>query len=43
MSDDRPFVADLAKQRRIEFWLRVFVAFMLAFTVVALYYVVRHN
>jgi hypothetical protein len=29
--------------RRIEFWLRAFVAFMLAFTLVALYYLVRHN
>ena len=40
-------MSDIAKQRqadrRIEFWLRAFFAFMLAFAMVALYYVVRHN
>ena len=47
MSDYRPSVLDIAKQRRadrlIEFWLRAFVAFILALAVVTLYYVVRHN
>ena len=40
-------MSDIAKQRqadrRIEFWLRAFVAFILALAVVTLYYVVRHN
>ena len=40
-------MSDIAKQRqadrRIEFWLRAFIAFMLAFTLVVLYYVLRHN
>ena len=47
MSDYRPSVVDIAKQRHadrlIEFWLRAFVAFILALAVVTLYYVVRHN
>jgi len=37
----------MAKQRHadrlIEFWLRAFVAFILALAVVTLYYLVRHN
>ena len=40
-------MSDIAKQRqadrRIEFWLRAFIAFMLAFTLVVLYYILRHN
>jgi len=47
MSDCRPSVVDIAKQRHadrlIEFWLRAFVAFILALAVVTLYYLVRHN
>ena len=47
MSDYRPSVVDTAKQRHadrlIEFWLRAFVAFILALAVVTLYYLVRHN
>ena len=42
-----PSVVDTAKHRHadrlIEFWLRAFVAFILALAVVTLYYVVRHN
>jgi hypothetical protein len=47
MSDYRSSLVNLARQRQadrqIEFWVRAFVAFMLAFTLVALYYLVRHN
>ena len=47
MSDYRPSVVDVTKQRHadrlIEFWLRAFVAFILALAMVTLYYVVRHN
>ena len=43
MSDDRPSVVDIAKQRQADRLLRAFVAFMLASAMVALYYVVRHN
>jgi hypothetical protein len=46
MSDDRASVG-IARQRQadrlIEFWLRAFFAFILAFALVALYYVARHN
>ena len=47
MSDYRSSLVDLARQRQadrqIEFWLRAFVAFILALAMVTLYYVVRHN
>ena len=47
MSDYRSSLVDLARQRQadrqIEFWLRAFVAFIFALTVITLYYVVRHN
>ena len=43
MSDDRPSVDDMAKQRQTDRLLRALVSFMLAFAMVALYYVVRHN
>jgi hypothetical protein len=47
MSDYRSSLVDLARQRQadrqIEFWVRAFVAFIFALTVITLYYVVRHN
>jgi len=47
MSDYRSSLVNLARQRQadrqIEFWLRAFVAFIFALTVITLYYVVRHN
>ena len=43
MSDDRPSVVDTAQQQQADRLLRAFVAFMLAFAIVTLYYVVRHN
>jgi hypothetical protein len=47
MSDDRASFVDTAKQRHadrlIEFWLRALFALILAFALIALYYVVHHK